>query len=56
VAAKANGHPNGAVAAKANGHGDGHDLALEERVHLVISAIPLTERLRIIDAWLRAEL
>jgi len=54
--AKANGHGNGAVAAKANGNGNSRELALEERVNLVISAIPLKEKVRMISSWLRAEL
>jgi hypothetical protein len=56
VVTKANGHGNGAVVAKAHGNGKAHELALEERVNLLISAIPLEEKVRMISSWLRAEL
>lgn len=59
---KANGHGNGVAHAKANGHAaakvngqsDGHELTLEERVNLIICALPLDEKVRVISSWLRA--
>jgi len=60
---KANGHAksaagtdikvngNGAAAAKPNGHGHNH-LALEARVNLVLKALPLNEKVRMISSWL----
>jgi hypothetical protein len=52
ASAKANGHGHGIAAGKVNGHG-GRELALEERVDLVLKALPLDEKVRMISSWLR---
>ena len=52
-----NDHGNGHT--KGNGHAhppsNGHDVLLEERLALVMSRIPIAERLAFVDRWLRAE-
>jgi len=59
---KANGHGNGVAHAKANGHAaakangqsNGHELTLEERLNLMLCALPLAEKIRVLSSWLRA--
>jgi len=49
---KVNGHGNGVAPAKANGQSNGRELALEERVNLVLKALPLDQKVRMIKNWL----
>jgi hypothetical protein len=50
---KPNGHGNGVAAAKPNGQSNGREMALEARVNLVLNALPLDEKVRMISSWLR---
>ena len=51
--AAGNGHGNSEAAAKPNGQSNGRELALEARVSLVLKAMPLDEKVRMISSWLR---
>jgi len=51
VISKANDH-NGNGVDKTNAHENSHALAIDERVNLVLSGLPLDEKLRMISLWL----
>jgi hypothetical protein len=46
-------HGNGATASKPDRDRDGNSRKLEERVNLVLSGLPLDEKVRMISLWLR---
>jgi len=48
----ANGRGNGAVISKVNGHENSRGLAVEQRVALVLSRIPVEDKITMIDDWL----
>jgi hypothetical protein len=53
TATKANGYGNGGKAVgKSNGHQISPELPLEQRVNLVLSGIPLDEKVRMLVSWL----
>ena len=53
---RGNGHAgNGRANGNGHAHGNGHDLAVEARVELVLTKIPLEEKLAFISRWLSGE-